>query len=63
MRNVIVTGFRTLAALGVVTVLLAAAYLVVPHPIVQYGAWLVIFAVWMAWFVAVAAEWISTADF
>jgi hypothetical protein len=35
----------------------------VPHPVARYGAWLVVFTIWMVWFVAAAVEWISKADF
>ena len=34
-----------------VVVLLALAYLVFPHPILQYAVWLAVFTIWMAWFV------------
>lgn len=63
MRDILGPTYRNLAALAVVCGILGFAYVVVPHPLVQYGAWLVVFAVWMAWFVAVAREWISRADF
>ncbi|WP_137287124.1 hypothetical protein [Halorussus salinisoli] len=63
MRELLGPTYRNLAALAVVVALLGGAYFLVPHPLVQYGAWLVAFAVWMAWFVAVAREWISKADF
>jgi hypothetical protein len=53
---------RTLAALSAVTVLLGVVYLVVPHPVVQYGAWLVVFTVWMGWFVLTGVEWFGRAD-
>lgn len=53
---------RTLVALVAVTALLAGAY-ALSHPLVQYGAWLVAFTIWMVWFVFAAAEWISNADF
>ena len=54
---------RNLAAIVSVTALLAVVYVLVPHPIAQYGAWLTIFTIWMVWFVASAVEWISKADF
>lgn len=56
-------GRRNLLALAAVVALLVGAYLFVPHPIAQYGAWLVVFTVWMVWFVFAAAEWVSNADF
>ncbi|PSP88068.1 hypothetical protein BRC90_08910 [Halobacteriales archaeon QS_4_69_34] len=63
MGGVAIPDRRTLAALAAVGAVLAGAYALVPHPAVQYGAWLVVFAVWMGWFVSVAAEWIADADF
>lgn len=63
MREILGANYRNLSALVAVTVLLGFAYLVVPHPLVKYGVWLAVFAVWMAWFVAAAREWISKADF
>ncbi|NEU56729.1 hypothetical protein [Halorussus sp. MSC15.2] len=63
MRELLGPSYRNLAALAVVAAVLGVAYLLVRHPLVQYGAWLVAFAVWMAWFVAVAREWLSKADF
>ena len=36
--------------------LLVVAYVLVPHPYVQYGAWLVIFTIWMVWFVYVGVD-------
>jgi len=39
------------AAGASVVVLLALAYLVFPHPILQYAVWLTVFTIWMAWFV------------
>lgn len=51
----------------VVALLAAAAVLVganaLAHPLARYGAWLVVFTVWMVWFVFAAAEWVSNADF
>jgi hypothetical protein len=40
----------------VVVGLLVFAYVLVPRPLVQYSAWLVIFTIWMAWFVYVGVE-------
>jgi len=54
---------RNFAAIVSVTALLAVVYVLVPHPIAQYGVWLTIFTIWMVWFVASAVEWISRADF
>jgi lipopolysaccharide export LptBFGC system permease protein LptF len=63
MRDLLGPTYRNLAALGVVAALLGTAYFVGSHPLVRYAAWLVVFAIWMAWFVVVAREWISRADF
>jgi len=63
MRDLLRPTYLNLAALAVVAALLGVGYFVALSPLVRYGAWLVAFAVWMAWFVAVAREWISRADF
>ena len=63
MRDVPASTHLTLAALAVVTTFLGVAYAVARSPAVRYAAWLVAFAVWMAWFVTVARDWISRADF
>ncbi|MGM0590781.1 MAG: hypothetical protein ACQETI_03975 [Halobacteriota archaeon] len=63
MSEVTVGGRRTFVALGAVGAVLALAYLAVPNEVVQYGAWLVVFSIWMAWFVFTAVEWIANADF
>ena len=63
MQSLSASGYRNLTALVAVVAILATAYLLVPHPLVKYGAWLVVFSVWMAWFVAAAREWIANADF
>ncbi|WP_254273311.1 hypothetical protein [Haloarcula marina] len=47
-----------IAALASVAGLLALAYVVVPDSTVQYGAWLLVFCIWMAWFVAFGARWL-----
>jgi hypothetical protein len=49
------------AAAGVVA-LFVLAYVVVPHPVVQYGAWLAVFCIWMAWFVFFGTKWLYGAD-
>ncbi|UPV73598.1 hypothetical protein M0R89_13750 [Halorussus limi] len=63
MRDFLGPTYLNLAALAAVTALIGVAYVLASSPLVRYGAWLVAFAVWMAWFVAVAREWISRADF
>lgn len=54
---------RNVVTLGVVTVLLVAAYILVPHWSTTYGVWLVVFTIWMVWFVATFVQWLSNADF
>jgi hypothetical protein len=44
------------AAAVVVAGLLLVAYVVYPHRILQYAAWLVVFTVWMVWFVYVGVD-------
>ena len=63
MRDLLGPTYRNVAVLGVIAALLGVAYVVASDPLVRYAAWLAVFAVWMAWFVAVAREWISRADF
>lgn len=53
---------RNLLALGVVALAFLAAELIGGSP-ARYGAYLVAFAVWMAWFVLAAVDWIAHADF
>jgi len=47
-----------LAALGSAAALLLVAYVVYPDRIVQYGAWLAVFSIWMAWFVYYGTKWL-----
>lgn len=37
--------------------LLLASHVVVPDPLLQYGAWLAVFCIWMAWFVYYGVRW------
>ncbi|MFB6309469.1 MAG: hypothetical protein ABEH35_09075 [Haloarculaceae archaeon] len=46
------------AAVTSAAAVLAVAYLVVDEPIVQYGAWLVVFCIWMAWFMFFGSKWL-----
>jgi len=39
------------AAVASAVAVLLVAYVVAPGPIVQYGAWLTVFCIWMFWFV------------
>jgi hypothetical protein len=50
------------AAAGSALAVLAVAYLVVPHPVVQYGAWLVVFCLWMGWFFFYGTKWLYGVD-
>jgi len=50
--------WRDAAAIASVLGLLAVAYVLYPDPVVQYGVWLVIFSVWMAWFVSFGVRWV-----
>jgi hypothetical protein len=61
--DILTVNRRNVAALTMVTALLAGAYFVYPHPIVQYGTWLVIFTIWMSWFVFTGIKWLAQADF
>ncbi len=45
-------------AVGSATALLVVAYVLVPHRLVQYGVWLVVFTIWMAWFVYYGTRWL-----
>ncbi|WP_276300697.1 hypothetical protein [Halorussus lipolyticus] len=63
MRDLLGPSSRNVLALVIVGALVGGAYLLVSNPLVRYGVWLLVFAIWMAWFVAVAREWISRADF
>ncbi|MFC6941279.1 hypothetical protein ACFQE8_15120 [Salinirubellus sp. GCM10025818] len=53
---------RHVAAVVLVAGAFAAAELLAT-PSARYGAYLVAFAVWMAWFVLTAVEWLRRADF
>jgi len=50
--------WRDAAAVATVLLALGIAYLLVPDPAVQFGAWLVVFCVWMLWFVAFGVRWL-----
>lgn len=53
---------RDYAAFGAAALCLLVAYVVVPSPLVQYTAWLVVFTIWMVWFVLVAVKVIPVID-
>jgi hypothetical protein len=42
--------------------LLVVAYVIHPDPILQYGVWLTIFTIWMAWFVFFGVKWVYAED-
>ncbi len=42
-----------------VLLLLVIAYLLYPDPVVQYGVWLTVFTLWMAWFVSFGVRWVA----
>lgn len=46
-------------ALASVTALFVVGYVLVPRPVVQYTAWLLVFSIWMLWFVVTVASWLS----
>lgn len=47
-----------LVALGSAVGLLLVAHLFYPHRILQYGVWLAVFSIWMAWFVYYGSRWL-----
>lgn len=47
-----------LSALG----LLFVGYVVYPNRVLQYGVWLAIFTIWMAWFVFFGTKWMYRID-
>ena len=49
---------RNVAFLAVVTGLLLLSHVVVPHWSTRYGAYLLVFSIWMGWFVWTLAEWL-----
>jgi len=50
---------RNLAVFAVAVLLLAVTHLVVPHWSTRYGAYLVVFSLWMIWFVQRVVELID----
>ena len=50
------------AAVLSAVVVLVFAYVIYPNTIVQYGAWLVVFTIWMAWFVYYGTKWMYGVD-
>lgn len=61
MRSALAPNGRNLGTLGAVAALLGVAYVLAPSPIVRYGVWLVVFAIWMVWFVLVSVAWLADA--
>ena len=62
LRDVFEPNRRNVATAGVVVGLLVVAYVIVPHRLVQYGAWLVIFTIWMVWFVYAGVDYVYGID-
>jgi hypothetical protein len=54
---------RNLVALLLVSAVLGVGYLLSSDPVVRYGAWLIVFAIWMSWFVFAGIEWLRNANF
>lgn len=50
-------GLLDYAAVLSAAAVLVFAYVIYPNTIVQYGAWLVVFTIWMAWFVYYGTKW------
>ncbi len=42
--------------------LLLVTYTVLAHRALQYGAWLAVFTIWMAWFVYYGVRWVYGHD-
>ncbi len=49
-------------AVAVAASVLLLAYGLVSEAIVRYGAWLVVFSIWMGWFVYFGTKWIYDVD-
>jgi hypothetical protein len=62
LRAALADWRRHVAAAALVVAAFAVAGLFAA-PTARYGAYLVAFAVWMAWFVLTAVEWLRRADF
>ena len=62
LRAALTDWRRNLLAVGAVVLVVGAAT-ILGSPGIQYGAVLVAFTVWMAWFVLTAIDWIRRADF
>jgi len=50
------------AAVASAVAVLLVAYVLYPGPIVQYGAWLTVFCIWMFWFVFFGTKWLYGVD-
>lgn len=50
------------AAIASAVVLLLVAYVFYPHRILQYGVWLAVFTIWMAWFSYYGTKWLYDVD-
>jgi len=47
---------------GAAVALLVLGYVVYPDTVFQYGIWLGIFTIWMAWFVYYGTKWMYGVD-
>jgi hypothetical protein len=50
-------GMLDYAAGVSVIALLVLGYVIFPNTVFQYGIWLTIFTIWMAWFVYYGTKW------
>lgn len=62
LRAALADWRRHAVAVALVVVAFGVAELVAA-PTARYGAYLIAFAVWMAWFVLTCVEWLRHADF
>jgi hypothetical protein len=62
LRAALADWRRHAVALSLVAVAFVAAE-ILAAPTARYGAYLIAFAVWMAWFVLTVVEWLRRADF
>ena len=63
MHELLGPNRRNGIAVAAVVAVLAAAYGPFPGSSAEYAAWLVVFWIWMAWFVATFVVWLADADF
>jgi len=51
-----------LLAVGSALGLLVVAHVIYPNRLLQYGVWLTVFTIWMAWFVYYGTRWLYGVD-